>query len=76
MTNNLYDRIDDINEGEEYEVEIEDLGKEGDGITKIGGKVVFVPDTEVGDRVLIKITKNLKTLAFAEVIHRFDRLEE
>jgi len=73
MENNPYDRIDDINEGEEYEVEIEDLGKEGDGITKIEGKVVFVPDTEVGERVLIKITKNLKTLAFGEVI---DRLEE
>ncbi|HHY01012.1 MAG TPA: TRAM domain-containing protein, partial [Methanothermobacter sp.] len=29
-----------INEGEEYDVKIEDLGRDGDGITRIEGFVV------------------------------------
>ena len=38
------------------EVEIESLGDQGDGITKIdGGYVVIVPDTEVGERVTTRL---------------------
>lgn len=54
--------------GEEYEVKIEDLGKEGDGLTHIEGFVVFVPGTEVGDEVKVRITSVRRSFAFAEKI--------
>ncbi len=57
-----------IQEGEEYEVKIEDVGKEGDGITRIEGFVVFVPDTQVGDEVKVKITSVRRRFAFAEKV--------
>ena len=57
-----------IKEGEEYEVKIEDTGKEGDGITRIEGFVVFVPNTAVGDEVKVRITSIRKRFAFAEKV--------
>ena len=57
-----------IQEGEEYEVKIEDVGKEGDGITRIEGFVVFVPDTKVGDEVKVRITSVRRRFAFAEKV--------
>lgn len=59
---------DPVSEGETYEVTIEDVGKQGDGIAKIEGLVVFVPDTSVGDEVKIKINKVGRTAAFAEKV--------
>ena len=57
-----------IQEGEEYEVKIEDVGKEGDGITRVEGFVVFVPDTKVGDEVKVRITSVRRRFAFAEKV--------
>lgn len=57
-----------IQEGEEYEVKIEDVGKEGDGITRIEGFVVFVPDTKVGDEVKVRITSVRRRFAFGEKV--------
>ena len=57
-----------IAEGEEYEVKIEDVGKEGDGITRVQGFVVFIPDTKVGEEVKIRITSVRRRFAFAEKI--------
>ncbi len=59
-----------VEEGEKYEVKIEDIGKEGDGVAKIDNFVIFVPETEVGDEVEIEITRVLRTLAFGEVSDR------
>lgn len=61
-----------VEEGEKYEVEIEDIGKEGDGVAKVENFVVFVPDTDVGDQVEIEITRVLRTLAFGEVVGEAD----
>ena len=49
-------------------VKIEDVGKEGDGITRIEGFVVFVPETKVGDEVKVRITSVRRRFAFAEKI--------
>ncbi|AEG19077.1 MAG: TRAM domain-containing protein [Methanobacterium paludis] len=57
-----------IQEGEEYDVKIEDVGKEGDGITRIEGFVVFVPDTKAGDEVKVRITSVRRRFAFAEKV--------
>ena len=60
-----------VSEGEMREVEIESLGDKGDGITKIdGGYVVIVPDTEVGERVTIRLDDVRENVGFAEVIKR------
>jgi predicted RNA-binding protein with TRAM domain len=57
-----------IEEGEEYDVKIEDVGKEGDGITRVKGFVVFVPDTKAGDEVRVKIVSVRKRFGFAEKV--------
>ena len=53
--------------GEIYTVKIEDIGREGDGIARIEGFVVFVPNVEKDQEVKIRITKVLKRFAFAEI---------
>ncbi|OPY25924.1 MAG: translation initiation factor IF-2 subunit beta [Methanobacterium sp. PtaU1.Bin242] len=57
-----------LNEGEEYDVKIEDLGRDGDGIARVEGFVVFVSGAKVGDEVKIKITTTRRNFAFAEIV--------
>lgn len=58
-----------VEEGDTVEVEIEDIGEQGDGIARVErGYVVIVPDTEMGDRVTVEITDVRQNVAFAEVI--------
>ena len=60
-----------VREGEQRTVEIEDLGDQGDGLTRVErGFVVIVPDTERGERVTVEITDVRKNVAFAEVVER------
>jgi predicted RNA-binding protein with TRAM domain len=62
-----------VEEGEVIDVEIEDLGEEGDGIARVGpGYVVFVPDTTVGERVSIELTSVRENVAFGDVVDRYD----
>jgi len=57
-----------IDIGKTYDVIIEDIGREGDGIAKIEGFVVFVPNTKKGDRVKIRVTKVSGRVGFADVV--------
>ncbi|WP_276259014.1 TRAM domain-containing protein [Haloglomus litoreum] len=60
-----------VKEGETRTVEIESLGDQGDGITRVErGFVVIVPDTEQGERVRIEIADVQQTVAFADVVER------
>ena len=60
-----------VEEGEQRTVEIESLGDQGDGITRVErGFVVIVPGTERGERVTVEITDVNETVAFAEVVER------
>ncbi|RLE87532.1 MAG: deoxyribonuclease [Thermoprotei archaeon] len=54
--------------GEEYDVRILAVGSQGDGIAKIKGLVIFVPDTNVGDQVRIRITRVGRRFAVAEKV--------
>lgn len=54
--------------GDEVDVEIESVGEKGDGIAKIKGFVIFVPNTKKGDRVKVKITRVLRKVGFADVV--------
>lgn len=62
-----------IKEGDIRTVTVEQIGAKGDGIARINGFVVIIPDTHVGDQVKIKITKVRERNAFAE---RIEELEE
>lgn len=57
-----------LNEGEEYDVKIEDMGRDGDGIAKIEGFIVFVSGAKVGDEVKIRINSVRRNFAFAEIV--------
>jgi predicted RNA-binding protein with TRAM domain len=57
-----------INIGETYDVTIEDVGREGDGITRVEGFVIFVPNTQKGDTVKIRVTKVSRRVGFGEVV--------
>lgn len=57
-----------IEEGEVYDVTIQDLARQGDGIARIEGFVVFVPGTKVGDEVRIKIERVLPKYGFASLV--------
>jgi predicted RNA-binding protein with TRAM domain len=58
-----------VEEGEQRTVEIEDIGEQGDGITRVErGFVVIVPDTQQGERVTVEITDVRQNVAFAEVM--------
>jgi len=56
-----------LNEGEEYDVKIEDVGRDGDGIARIEGFVVFVSGAKLGDEVKIRVTSTRRNFAFAEI---------
>lgn len=54
--------------GQELDVKIEAVGEKGDGVAKIKGFVIFVPNVKEGDEVRIKINRVLKKVGFGEVI--------
>lgn len=61
-------RTPPINEGETYSVKIESIGREGDGIAKINGFVVFIPGAKVGDELDVKINKVTRRVAFGDKV--------
>lgn len=65
-----------VEEGETRDVEIEDIGDQGDGVARVErGFVVIVPDAEMGERVTVEITDVRDTVAFAEVTERLSYYE-
>jgi len=52
--------------GDELAVEISDEGREGDGIARVDGFTVFVPDAAVGEEVAVRIEDVKPRFAFAE----------
>ena len=57
-----------VETGKEYTVDITDNGREGDGIARIGGLVIFIKGAKAGDKnVKIKIKSVGDRFATAEV---------
>jgi predicted RNA-binding protein with TRAM domain len=54
--------------GEEYDVKVEDIAREGDGIARVEGFVIFVADAKVGDEVKIQIDKVMRRFAIAHKV--------
>lgn len=61
-------RIAPVTVGSTYDVKIEDIAREGDGIARIQGFVIFVPNTKVGDEVKIKVSTVKRNFAIAEKV--------
>jgi len=55
-----------VRAGDRLEVEIVDEGSEGDGVAKVEGFTLFVPDTKPGDTVAVEVTEVKARFAFAE----------
>jgi predicted RNA-binding protein with TRAM domain len=58
-----------VQTGKEYTVDITDIGRNGDGIARITGFVIFVKNIKAGDKnVKIKINSVGGRFAIAEVV--------
>jgi predicted RNA-binding protein with TRAM domain len=57
-----------VEEGKEYDLDIKEVSRRGDGVARIEGFVVFVPNTKPGDHVKAKINSVGSRFATGEVI--------
>jgi predicted RNA-binding protein with TRAM domain len=62
--------------GEEYDVEIKEVGSKGDGIARIKNFVVFVNGARKGEKTRIKITQVRNRFALGEKISKEETKEE
>lgn len=63
-----FDKPKPVKVGEEYDVEISDVGAKGDGITKVENFIIFVPDTKKGEKCKIKIKEVANKFAIGEKV--------
>lgn len=52
----------------EYEADIEDISRRGDGIAKIEGFIIFVANTKQGQHVKFKVTSVGNRFAIGELV--------
>ncbi|NJD77890.1 MAG: TRAM domain-containing protein [Candidatus Methanoperedens sp.] len=64
------DRDSPVSAGAVHDVAIEAIAREGDGIARIQGFVIFVPGTKIGDHVTIKIERVLRKFAIAALAQK------
>ncbi|HUT27756.1 MAG: TRAM domain-containing protein [Methanomassiliicoccales archaeon] len=57
-----------VEEGQVYDVTITDIGERGDGIGKIEGLVIIIPDTTPGDTVKVRIIRLERKVAFGRKV--------
>jgi predicted RNA-binding protein with TRAM domain len=56
-----------VEAGKEYDVEITDTSRQGDGIARVQGFVIFVKNARIGQKVKAKITNVGARFATAEL---------
>jgi len=54
--------------GKEYEVDITEISRQGDGIARVQGFVLFVKDGKVGQKVKVKVTEVADRFAKAIIV--------
>ena len=55
--------------GNEYTVDITDTGRDGEGVARIGGLIIFVKNAKAGDKYMkIKINSVVSNFATAELV--------
>ena len=55
-----------VRAGDTVEVDVEDVGREGDGIAKVEGYTLFVPGAEQGETLEVRVTDVKPRFGFAE----------
>ena len=58
----------EIKKNDEFEIYIEDMSEEGEGIGKVEGYTLFVKDAVVGDRVRARVIKTKKSYGYARLM--------
>ncbi len=59
-----------VEEGQEVDVTVDSVGRRGDGIARINNFVVFIPGTNAGDKVKVRITGVRGSFATGEVVSK------
>jgi len=54
-----------VKEGQELSVVIDDIGSKGDGISRIGGYMIFVSNAKIGERLRVRILEVNRNFAVA-----------
>jgi predicted RNA-binding protein with TRAM domain len=62
--------------GKEYEVQISELSRQGDGIARIQGFVIFVKGAKAGEKARIKVTKVGDRSANGEIVETSAQSQE
>lgn len=57
-----------VETGKEYEVQITETSRQGDGIARVQGFVIFVKNAKVGQKAKVKITNVGARFATAELV--------
>src|SRR5215831_9996500 len=57
-----------VEEGQEVEVTVESVGRRGDGIARVNNFVIFIPGTNAGEKVKVRITGVRNSFATGEVV--------
>lgn len=56
--------------GKEYDVDVQEMSSRGEGIARIEGLVIFIPNAKTGDHVKIKILRISRRFAEAQVVEK------
>ena len=59
-----------VRKGDKLDVQIESMGKSGDGVAMVEGFAIFVRNAKVGEKMRVKIEAVKPNFAFAEVLER------
>jgi predicted RNA-binding protein with TRAM domain len=65
-----------VETGKEYEVDIQETSRRGEGVARIEGLVIFIPNAKPGDHVKIRITRISGRFAEAEVVEKSEDKEK
>ena len=57
-----------VETGKEYEVDITETSRQGEGVARIQGFVIYVANAKPGDHVRIRITRIGVMTAYAEIV--------
>ena len=58
-----------VEAGKEYDVQITEISRKGDGIARIQGFVIFVKDGKVGQNAKIRVVQVGNRFATAEIVN-------
>ena len=58
-----------VETGKEYDVQISEVSRKGDGIARVQGFVIFVKDGKVGQNAKIRVTQVGNRFATAEIVN-------